>query len=188
MSQFEQYSQLLAEMPQTVSNVRGELLDDRAENYSIAQDIVANADKQMSITFAGRQISLYTSALDGRRVHTWLSDDMFVVAEFVLHKRDRGVKFSGAWNHVSYRGVARFLMLNYYLKQYEFIESDNTHTAYGKKYWQKLIESVPSSDVVVINPATGTEQPFSSLLPGDIWGDSKDFYWKAIRIYRNIPR
>lgn len=52
---------------------------------------------------------------------------------------DNGFRFTEAWNSSNTPSLARETIFKYFLNVYNFIQSDNLHTPYGKEYWKKIL-------------------------------------------------
>lgn len=116
----------------------------------------------------------------------WLvTDKNYIYAAFLTKEVDNGIHFTGAWQMLETRVLARSVIFGYFLKRFAYIQSDKTHTPFGKAYWQAIIETALTEHYKV-ELISRIEEP---LTISDIetanryWGDDINFANYTFRIY-----
>jgi hypothetical protein len=140
-------SNLMIESPSDVPQFLNRFDSDPVLNRREAEKI-EKRDKLIGIFKNGEQnFRIYKTIEDGMIFMNLLVEKQSHIAlihEFEEIKIDNkiGISSKNIWQEKHTFGLARYWILEYILKNYEFISSDESHTPMGKLFWKKLISDV----------------------------------------------
>jgi len=177
------YLQHLSESPNIVYyDPTDDQLNDRGMNVEIAQQ-VKNGAIVTDISYSNSNYKLYL--FEGRYYILNNTAD-YVLSMFSGIQLNKGFRFTDVWQYRPHTGLAREVVFNFFLKRFEFVQSDWSHTKLGMKYWQKLLESALSTNhkcsVVFYN---GSEEYFTDIgVVNNYWSLDTSYGDCAFRIYK----
>lgn len=180
MKTFNEYY-TITESPQLTDDIGTSIPDSPIGNKQLATKFMKNGKVVTQFNFRGIMVYVFEIRHSSGSLSHGAIHNGELLAAFDCDPKFGGIQFSGVWNSKSMKGLARYIMLNFYLQTYRFIQSSDIHTPRGARYWKKLIQSVPIERVVVINDAAGTEEPVTDV--DKLWGHESTAGHKLIRIY-----
>jgi hypothetical protein len=177
------YLQHLSESPNIVYyDPTDDQLNDRGMNVEIAQQVKQGAIVD-DVSYSNSKYKLY---LFENRYYILNSASDYVLAMFSGIQSNKGFRFTDVWQYRPHTGLAREIVFNFFLKKFEFVQSDWSHTKLGMKYWQKLLESALYTNhkcsVVFYN---GHEEYFDNInVANTFWSQDVSYGDCAFRIYK----
>ena len=154
------------ESPDLIRLTMTDDMDNLILNKKWTVDHGTKKHKICSITPRSVLLNVYEDEYAPNKFDDYFIDESpFTRANFLYIISDNGIQFKHAWNHEVYgRGYCRWLVFNYYLKQYPHILSDSIHTPDGERYWKGMVFEALQNHykVAVYNIITKKETPITN--------------------------
>jgi hypothetical protein len=190
MSEFQKFVEFykdnivpVMESPMRTNRYFGSDMDSGLFNFEQAKDLVKTLPLILSFESIS-SVKLYRDDYDANKFQDfWITDRPFVTCYFIFEKHKTGLQSLGVWNDRQYNGTARDLFFNYYLKNFDYIISDNQHSDKGEVYWKKIIDygTQHGYKVVVVDRKSNEH----SIEDKDAyWGNPTEFANYRIKIYK----
>lgn len=87
----------------------------------------------------------------------------------------------GVWNKITSKGLARWLVFEYFLKKYNAFVSDRFHTTQGEIFWKKILEKATAEQYKVTILSRNKEYDIDDTR--EYWGNESSFAHYQIKIY-----
>ena len=104
-----------------------------------------------------------------------------IQCNFDYKLNDQNMEIIFVWNNrITSQGLARFLIKNYYLKEYKSIMSDSVHTPTGQNFWMQIIHEFKNTNKIVIINNDFSEELIDINNLDQYWDDKQN---SRIKIY-----
>jgi hypothetical protein len=132
-----------------------------------------------------KQFEIYKNTL-GKFNYDYFIDGEYIKAFFAYQDQNNGKSFieEKVWQDGLNIGLCREIVFDYYLKKYDRLISDMTHSDLGEKYWLRLVkESLAQGyKTFVLNTKTNEKIPVGVDDMKNYWSDNEETHF----IYRFV--
>ena len=176
----------LTESPMRLGRSYKNELDNNWFNVESAKEIIedSNFEKVTTQMVFDVELDVYRENYSTNKFQdNWITLQPFIACYFMFEKaKDNGLSALGVWNHRTFKGTVRNLFFSYYLKNFDYVISDNKHTDEGEIYWRKLIPmALKNGNPVKVVTRSGNEYDIDAT--EEYWGNVNDFSEYRIKIY-----
>ena len=186
---YTEHPRLLTEMPsRTGLAFPDPFMDNISVNTEDTQASISNLTKTFSEDILGRALDLYRDSYSEAIEDSWVDPVVGCTAvKFNFYKRGEGLQSSGVHQLRQYPNIARYLIFNYYLEHFAFVQSDRLQSTQGESYWKKILGQAQREGyrVTVMNDKQETE------LSKDLeqyWGREPQHAASSFKIYSKAQR
>jgi len=164
---YNKHEKILNESPVRLGRHLGEDLDNNWFNVETAKETLEDSSivKVLSKKVFDVNLTLCRDSYEENKFQDyWMTDQPFISCYFIFEKDEKGLQSLGAWNHRTFKGTARDLIFSYYLKEFDFVISDNKHFDQGEAYWKKMIKMAQTNgNAIRVITRDGTESELKDL-------------------------
>ena len=178
---YTEHPEFLLEMPSRHGISFGDpMLDNISVNIEDTRaNVIPSTPLVDSFELADRRFDLYRDSYEGDSIEdSWVDSVIEAVAvQFTFHKKEGGLQATGVHQLKQYPSLARTLIFDYYLKHFQFLQSDRSHSVQGEKYWKKIIKEASEKDYEVF-VATDNEEDVPLGTPEEArnyWSSDTEF-------------
>ena len=109
-------------------------------------------------------------------------NQLVLVMSHTIREVDDGVESLDIWQSIRTRGLARFWVFDFILKNYKFMMSDKLHTTRGKEFWKRLVDDSLDEkiNVFVLNIKTKEKIPLTNFKEVDNYYGSNMFEYRFV--------
>lgn len=109
-------------------------------------------------------------------------DQPIIAVSHTVREINGGVESLDIWQSIRTRGLARFWVFDFILKNYKFMMSDKIHTVRGKEFWKRLVDDSLNEkiNVFVLNIKTKEKIPLTNFKEVDNYYGSNAFEYRFV--------
>ncbi len=109
-------------------------------------------------------------------------DQPIIAVSHTVREIDGGIESLDIWQSIQTRGLSRYWIFDFILKNYKFMMSDKIHTARGKEFWKRLIDDSLDKklNVFVLNIKTKEKIPLTNFKEVDGYYGSDMFEYRFV--------
>ncbi len=182
---YDRHERILNESPVRLGRHYGEELDDNWFNVETAKETLQDPsfEKVLSKKVFNVDLNLFREDHGEDKFQDyWMTDQPFISCYFLFKKTGKGLQTFGVWNHKTFKGTAKDLIFSYYLKNFDFVISDNKHSNQGEAYWKKIVKIAQTNgNAVKVVTRDGIERNLTDL--DNLWGSSEEFSNFRIKVF-----
>lgn len=181
----EKYREIIKESPAVGGLSYGELLDNREYRIEKAQKLIKKSPPIHQMNIGGIDFGVYLEEGSNYNIYNFVSGEPELRSYFLLKDIGSGVQSGGVWQRHQDYGLAREIVFDYILKEWDYFISDSMQYVQGEKFWRKLLERAEKENfkVAVIDKRNNEEINFNKLKYDEYSGRDKYFANFLFKLY-----
>lgn len=159
-----------------------DVLDDRALNQEEANDKIKNLLKVDHISVGGTvELDIYQDTRNSVIDDSFINQTPLIASSYIYVVQDNDMYIKSVWNSRESKGLAFYLLFDYYLPKFKSITSDNKQSTQGERFWKRILERAEKDNYIVKAVVKSKEIDLDDK--DRFWGSTSEFYNYQLRIY-----